>query len=209
MKKSIIIGSGTYASVYFEYLKSEYEIVAFANKKENSGGQLLGLPIIDQELLFKSQEYFGYNIFIPIGNNLIRENLIRRFKSFGNYTLPNYIHESVNIHSSCEIKECVYILPGVNIMPFSKIGNNCMISVGTNISHHTVIMDNCFISHGVNIGASIRVNPYCFFGINSTVMTGVNKIGKNCIIGAGSVVINDTPNNSKMVGNPSRNLNDI
>ena len=32
MKKSIIIGSGTYASVYFEYLKSEYEIVAFANK---------------------------------------------------------------------------------------------------------------------------------------------------------------------------------
>ena len=66
MKKSIIIGSGTYASVYFEYLKSEYEIVAFANKKENSG-QLLGLPIIDQELLFKSQEYFGYNIFIPIG----------------------------------------------------------------------------------------------------------------------------------------------
>ena len=208
MKKAIIIGSGTYAAVYFEYLKSEYEIVAFSNTKENSGGKLFELPIIDQDILFNSKKYFGFNIFVPIGDNEIRSRIIGKFKSFGNYLLPNYIHKSSNIHSSCEIKECVYILSGVNIMPFTKIGNNCMISVGTNISHHTVIMDNCFISHGVNIGANIRVEPFCFFGISSTVMTGVKTIGNNSIIGAGTVVINNAPNNSKMVGNPSRNLND-
>jgi acetyltransferase-like isoleucine patch superfamily enzyme len=39
-------------------------------------------------------------------------------------------------------------------------------------------------------------------------MTGVKIIGKNSIIGAGAVVIKNTPINSKMVGNPSRNIND-
>ena len=35
------------------------------------------------------------------------------------------------------------------------------------------------------------VGPYCFLGVNSTIRDGI-KIGRECIIGAGSVVLHDT-----------------
>jgi sugar O-acyltransferase (sialic acid O-acetyltransferase NeuD family) len=208
MKKAIIFGTGSYASVYYEYLKNKFQIVAFADKKINSGGCFNEKPIIDEQVLFNQNTFYKHNIFVPIGDNRIRNKIISKLVALNRYILPNFIHEKANINKSCLLGKRVYILPGVNVMPHTKISDNCMISVGSNISHHSVIGEGCFISHGVNIGANINVDSMCFFGINSTVMTGVKKIEKNSIIGAGSVVIRNVKKNSKMVGNPARNLND-
>lgn len=51
----------------------------------------------------------------------------------------------------------------------------------------------------VNIGSD------CWFGANVVVCPGVT-IGNNCVIGAGSVVTKDIPDNSVAVGNPCRVL---
>ena len=40
-------------------------------------------------------------------------------------------------------------------------------------------------------------------GANSTILYDVN-IGNNVIIGAGSVVVKDVPDNAVVVGNPAR-----
>ncbi len=40
-------------------------------------------------------------------------------------------------------------------------------------------------------------------GANSTILPGV-KIGRNCMIGAGSVVTKDVPDNALVLGNPAR-----
>lgn len=47
-----------------------------------------------------------------------------------------------------------------------------------------------------------------FIGMGSTIMPGVH-IGNNCIIGAGSVVTKDIPNDSVAVGNPARVISSI
>jgi UDP-2-acetamido-3-amino-2,3-dideoxy-glucuronate N-acetyltransferase len=43
----------------------------------------------------------------------------------------------------------------------------------------------------------------CSIGANATILCGV-EIGKNSIVGAGSVVTKDVPPNSKVYGNPAR-----
>ena len=79
-----------------------------------------------------------------------------------------------------------------------------MISMGVNIAHHTIISRGSFISQGSNIGASITIEENVFCGIGSIIMTDVNRIGCNSIIGAGSVVIKDVPDYATVVGNPGR-----
>lgn len=47
------------------------------------------------------------------------------------------------------------------------------------------------------------VGERSFIGANATVIQGI-KIGKDVVIGAGSVVINDVPDFAVVVGNPGK-----
>lgn len=51
--------------------------------------------------------------------------------------------------------------------------------------------------------APIQVGSYVFIGVNSIIMPGV-KIGCNVVIGAGSVVTKDIPDNSVAIGVPAK-----
>ncbi len=51
--------------------------------------------------------------------------------------------------------------------------------------------------------APVTIDDNCWIGENVTICPGVN-IGKNSVIGAGSVVIHDIPENSIAAGNPCK-----
>ena len=199
----IIIGAGTYGQVYAEYLKDSYNVIAFYdddvdlhNSKVN-GIEVAG-KVIDALSLPKSTA-----IFVPIGNNPIRVELLKKFEENG-FDIPSYIHPQTIIHPSVKIGKAVYILTGTNIMPLSVIGDYSMISMGVNIAHHTIIEDACFFSQGSNIGASILLKTLAYVGISATLMTGLKTVGRNSLIGAGAVVIKDVPENAVMAGVPAK-----
>jgi acetyltransferase EpsM len=49
----------------------------------------------------------------------------------------------------------------------------------------------------------MRKGELSFIGIGATIIQGIT-IGKNVTIGAGSVAINDIPDNDVVVGNPDK-----
>ncbi|MDE1208108.1 acetyltransferase [Tenacibaculum larymnensis] len=202
MENCIIVGAGTYGEVYAEYLKEEYNILGFIddnpNIVKNKGLNVLG----DFNFLLNNIER-STNVFIPIGNNEVRYNLLNKVIKAG-FKTPSFIHRNTNIHASVEIGKCVYILSGVNIMPLTKLKDFVLISMGVNIAHHAVIDEGCFISQGSNIGASVYMEKKVFCGIASTIMTGVKNVGENSLIGAGAVIIRDVPDNAVVVGNPGK-----
>jgi len=55
---------------------------------------------------------------------------------------------------------------------------------------------------------SVFIKEGAFIGVNSTIMPGVT-IGENCIIGAGSVVTEDTSPNSVYVGSPAKKIKEL
>ncbi len=207
MDKAIIIGAGTYGQVYAEYLKDflEYDIIGFLDddiSKHNT--EIYSIPVIGN---VSQLEHFegknGIAVFVPIGNNKTRVRIINKAKKYG-FITPSFIHPTTQIHHTVKIGAAVYILPGTQIMPHTIIEDCVMISMGVNVAHHTKVGKGSFLSQGVNVGALINIEAYTFIGIASTIMTGIKSIGKHVIIGAGSVIIRDIPDNCTVIGNPGR-----
>ena len=63
-------------------------------------------------------------------------------------------------------------------------------------------------NQGLEYAKPIEVGNNVWIGGNVVVLPGV-KIGDNCVIGAGSVVVKDIPENSVAVGNPCKVIKKI
>lgn len=110
---------------------------------------------------------------------------------------------SIGTHSVLEF--------GNTIGDFSRIHTGCFLELTTIGKHvfvgpHVVFTDD---PHPMGCprykeckGGPI-IGDYVRIGANCTILPGV-KIGKNALIGAGSVVVHDIPDNAVAVGNPAR-----
>jgi acetyltransferase-like isoleucine patch superfamily enzyme len=98
----------------------------------------------------------------------------------------------------------------LNTMSFSsepyliEIGNHVAIAAGTDfITHDGAIW--CFRDELENgdIFGRIKIGSNVFIGNNCTILPGTS-VGDNCIIGAGSIVRGQFPENSVIIGNPAK-----
>ena len=142
--------------------------------------------------------------------------------------IPKY-----SIISDAEIGVGTVVHDQVNLYK-CKIGKNCKIDSFVYVEEDVVIGDNCkirpfvFIPTGVTIEDEVFVGPNVTFtndkypkvrgtwqllktvikqgtsiGANSVVLPGIT-VGKNALIGAGSVVTEDIPENAIVAGNPGK-----
>lgn len=134
------------------------------------------------------------------------------------------IYDFVNLYG-CEIGDHTKVGTFVEIQRGAVIGKNCKISSHSFICEGVTIEDGVFIGHGVmfvNDKYPRSVNPDgtmqtqtdwelqhtvvkkgASIGTNSTILGNVT-IGENAIIGAGSLVSKDVPDNCIAYGNPAR-----
>jgi len=105
-----------------------------------------------------------------------------------------YIEEGVVVGDGCKIKPHVYIPSGVTIEDEVFLGPNVTF---TNDKYPRVKGDWSLLKTIVGNGASI--------GAHSVILPGV-RIGRNAMVGAGSVVTADVSDGAVVCGNPAKPL---
>ncbi len=88
------------------------------------------------------------------------------------------------------------------------IGDYTMIGPNTVLATAAHPLDPGLRRKGLQYNLSVRIGKNCWLGAGVVVLPGVT-IGDNCVIGAGSVVTRDIPPNVVAVGNPCRVLREI
>ena len=135
----------------------------------------------------------------------------------------------VNLYG-CSIGDDTRVGTFVEIQKNAVIGARCKISSHTFICEGLTIEDEVFIGHGVmfindlypratNASGSVqtksdwhvvttRVKHRAAIGSNATIMGGVT-IGREALVGAGTVVTHDVPDYAIVAGVPARMIGDV
>ena len=142
-------------------------------------------------------------MFIAVGDNFLRKKIISNLDY--NVLNINLIHPKSVISNTSILNHQILINAGVIVNSLVKIGTGCIINTGAIIEHNCEIENFVHIAPGAVICGGVNISEGTFIGANSIVNQGVS-IGKNVIIGSGSVVLNDIPDNSKVAGNPIKNI---
>ena len=105
--------------------------------------------------------------------------------------------DNIEIGKNCKIAKHVYL----DKHGILKIGDNVTITSWVKILNH----DASDILTGKKHSEITEIKDNAWIGLCSIILTGIT-IGKNSIIGAGSVVTKDVPDREIWAGNPAKKI---
>ncbi len=109
------------------------------------------------------------------------------------------------------LSQVARLLTGIEIHPGAQIGRRFFIDhgMGVVIGETTIVGDDVTLYQGVTLGGTGKEKGKRHPTLRNNVVVGGGAkilgnitIGENCRVGAGSVVLNDVPDNSTIVGVP-------
>jgi len=206
MKKILLFGGGNQVHYTIDIIEKEnkYEIVGIIDSVHPIGSERYGYKVLGRQddLINIVNQYKIEAGLITIGDNysrsIVYDSIIKQMPSF---EFINAIHPSVIIGKNVEIGFGVVIMAGVIINPLSKIGNFTFFATGCQIEHDCVIEDYASVSAGSVMGGYVSIGMFSAITLGVVILDRL-KIGKNSVIGSGSLVLKNIPDNVLAYGNP-------
>jgi sugar O-acyltransferase (sialic acid O-acetyltransferase NeuD family) len=208
MKNIIIIGGGNQAHYTIDIIEKEakYNIVGIIDSIHDIGSEKFGYKILgrQEDIIQITKQYQVYGGLITIGDNWGRYKISNQILSLiPNFKFVNAIHPSVIIGNNVKIGIGVTAMAGVIFNPRSIIGNFTFFATGAQIEHDCVISDFASISAGSLTGGHVKLGKFSALTLGVTVLDRL-EIGENTVVGAGSLVLKNLPDNVLVYGNPAK-----
>ena len=164
----IIVGAGGHGRCCLDIAREVYDDIIFLDdglvvKTINDCKVIGGMK--DIQILHGKYS----NIFIAIGNNKLREELITQAQEVG-FNIVNLISKKSIVSNYAKIGHGCVIFPNAIIEPNSTIGNGCIICANSVINHDAFIGDYSLVNSSSVIRPTALLNKY-------------SRVGCRCLIG--------------------------
>jgi sugar O-acyltransferase (sialic acid O-acetyltransferase NeuD family) len=208
MESILLFGGGLHASYCIDIIKREgkYDIIGIVDSINDIGTELFGYKVIGRqeqlkELVGKHDVHGG---FITIGDNwsrkLVHDSIVGLVPDF---KFVNAIHPSTIIGMNVEFGVGILTMAGSIINPNSIVGDFCFLATGAQLEHNCKMGDYSSLSAGSITGGRVNIGKYSAITLGVTIMDRLT-IGENTVVGSGSLVTKDLPDNVLAYGSPAR-----
>ena len=208
MKNIVLIGGGNQAHYTIDIINKEgkYNIVGIIDSIHDIGSDRFGYKIIGRQenIVEIVKKYNVKGGIISIGDNWARYYVSSQIKQqLPNFNFVNAIHPTVIIGDNVKLGRGITMMAGCIINPKSKIEDFVFFATGAQVDHDCNIGNFSSISAGSITGGYVTLGDYSAITLGVTICDRLT-IGSNTVIGAGSLVLNDIPDNVLVYGNPAK-----
>lgn len=210
MKNIILFGGGNHASYCIDIIEQEgkYKILGILDSILEVGAIIHGYEVLggieDFKKIHESKNIFGG--FISIGDNWNRKLVYDKIVNLKSDLLfVNAIHPSSTICKNVKMGVGNLIMAGSIIDTDAKIGNFVWFGSRALLEHGSIMHDFSSISSGSMTGGKVEIGKFSAITLGVTIVDRI-KIGENSVIGSGSLVLKDVPDNMLAYGSPAKNI---
>jgi sugar O-acyltransferase (sialic acid O-acetyltransferase NeuD family) len=205
MKKLVIFpynGNGLEA---IDCINNEFEFLGFIDDTpEKQGINKYGHTVYDRSFLINNPDVL---ILAVPGSPTSYKNrhIIIAGLGIEDNRFATIIHPNAQISGLATIGKNVLIMAGVVITSNAVINNHVCILPNTVIHHDSLVGSYSLLGSNISVAGSVQIGDNCYIGSGSRIINNI-KVGHRCLIGMGSNVLKSIPDESKVVGNPARQI---
>ena len=202
--KLAIIGAGGHGKVVADAAISmgKYADIVYVDSKFHDCDTHYDLPIVADDSGIPDLIQKGFAFIIAIGSNRIRAE---KYALLGSYTaeMATIIHAAATISPAAKIAPGVVIFAGAIINADASIGANVIVNTAAIVEHDCVISQHVHLAPNSTLTGGCHIGELSLFGASASAIPN-QKIGANVVVGAGSVVVHNIPDNTIARGIPAK-----
>lgn len=211
MKHLIIIGARGFGREIYRtfintnpYISKEIDVKGFLDDKADALDGLKGEwpPIIGAVETYNIQEDDVF--FCALGDSHWRKHYAELISGKGGKFI-NIIHKTALVSPVASMGEGCIIGAYTNVSPNVTIGNHVMIQSFDDLGHDSQVGDYASIESYVFLGGYAKVGELATMHTKSSIIPH-KSVGKECVVGFGSVVMRNFKDGVHVFGNPATKL---
>ena len=208
-ERLVVFGAGGHAKVVIDIIEQQgdYEIAGMLDDDlQHLGKRFFGYAVLgtraDLPALFSAQLRHA---IVTIGDNASRAAVAAHLDQHG-WRFASAVHPRASIGRGVTIGQGSVVMAGCVVNADASLGAHVIVNTGATVDHDCRIEDAVHIAPGCHLCGGVSVGHGSLLGAGSIVTPGL-RIGCNVTVGAGSTVIRDVADATRISGSPARPLN--
>jgi UDP-perosamine 4-acetyltransferase len=201
----LIIGAGGHGKVVLDILRTAglHRPVGFLDAAPALNGTTVGgLPVLGQVNLLPKLKSKARGVIVAVGDNRARASYCQLVRQEG-FELINAVHPAATVSATARLGSNVVIAAGAVVGTDTELADAVIVNTSAIIDHECQIGLSAHICPAAALAGRVSVGDLAFVGLGSRVIQCLS-LGRQCVIGAGAVVIRDIPDFATAVGVPAR-----
>lgn len=146
------------------------------------------------------------SVLIALGDSVARASLFSMLKSV--HLLPVFANHTAFISPYARIGDGAIIQGNCIVAANAEIGVGFVMNANSGVGHDATVGDFCSVMSFCDVAGGATLGDNCFMGSGAKVSPKI-VVGSNSFICAGSILVRDFSQNSKIMGNPAKKIGEM